>query len=146
LADLRLCSVCNIEKPLTDYFKRKRNKDGYFKQCKECAQKGHKLKYKTDEVYRKRRIQNTIASKRKQWYNISRDEFKELFESQNGCCSICSIELDGSRKGLLGHLDHCHITKKVRGILCGGCNMALGLFKDNEEFLLSAAQYLKDNR
>lgn len=39
-------------------------------------------------------------------------------------------------------IDHCHVTGKVRGILCGLCNKALGLMKDNREILLGAIAYL----
>jgi Recombination endonuclease VII len=35
------------------------------------------------------------------------------------------------------------ITGKVRGLLCGSCNMAIGLFEENQEYLLSAIEYLK---
>lgn len=142
----KLCYKCEVVKPVSEFFKRKRNSDGYATQCKICAEASHKFKYKTDEQYRKRRVQNTVDSKRKKEYGVNREEFKNLFQHQDGLCAICNVSLDGSRKGLLGHLDHCHTTKKVRGILCGECNLALGLFRDNEEFLLSAVQYLKDNK
>ena len=39
-------------------------------------------------------------------------------------------------------IDHCHITNKVRGVLCNNCNTALGLVKDNRQTLLNMLQYL----
>ena len=41
------------------------------------------------------------------------------------------------------NVDHCHETGKIRGLLCHNCNRALGLFKDNVEFLERAILYLK---
>jgi len=40
-------------------------------------------------------------------------------------------------------IDHCHSTKKVRGLLCNKCNQAIGLFGENEEKLNSAINYLR---
>lgn len=142
----RLCKKCQSVKPLTDFFHRKRNKDGYATQCKICSTRTHKHKYKTDEAYRKKRIQRTTVSKRKKWYGITEEEFDKLLETQKGCCAICNTLLDRSRKGLCPFLDHSHSTGKVRGILCGECNRGLGFFKDNEMFLFSAIQYLIRSR
>lgn len=47
-------------------------------------------------------------------------------------------------KSLLSFLevDHCHQTNQVRGLLCGPCNRALGLLKDNIGNLERAIAYL----
>lgn len=44
---------------------------------------------------------------------------------------------------MVKHLDHCHITGKIRGFLCSNCNTGLGLFKDNINLLESAIKYLR---
>ena len=43
-------------------------------------------------------------------------------------------------------IDHCHNTKKIRGLLCHYCNMALGLFKDNTDIMQKAIEYLKTHQ
>ena len=39
--------------------------------------------------------------------------------------------------------DHCHITNEMRGYICGNCNLALGGFDDNSEFLERAAAWVR---
>lgn len=51
-------------------------------------------------------------------------------------CMIC-----GSDKRLC--IDHDHDTKAIRGVLCSKCNAGLGMFRDNQEFLRKAAEYLE---
>jgi len=41
------------------------------------------------------------------------------------------------------NVDHDHETGKFRGTLCHGCNTGLGLFGEDPEVLMRAAQYLK---
>lgn len=81
---------------------------------------------------------------RKRKYNITKVQFEEIMESQNGLCAVCSIDLGDL---LSKHIcvDHCHDTGIVRGILCTNCNFLLGHSKDNIQTLVSAIKYLKDN-
>ena len=77
-------------------------------------------------------------------YKISPEEVSDLLDSQRGCCALCkeSLLFPDSKKGY--HIDHCHTTGKVRGLLCHSCNVALGLLKDNIETLERMIDYLKD--
>ena len=63
-------------------------------------------------------------------------------DSQNGRCAICKTDSPGGKGNW--HLDHCHDSKNVRGLLCGTCNVGLGMFKDNPLLLAAAADYLLD--
>jgi hypothetical protein len=62
---------------------------------------------------------------------------------QGHVCAICGCDLK-TKQRRLWHADHCHETMKPRGILCGPCNMGLGLFKDNIDRLYAAIHYLKN--
>ena len=80
-------------------------------------------------------------------YNFSEKELVLLVEKQDCKCSICSKTLnksitDSSNKHADLCVDHCHITNKVRGLLCRDCNFAIGMFKDNIELLNNAIKYL----
>ena len=74
-------------------------------------------------------------------YGISHSIFLRLLEEQNNKCAICDNTEHSSYNW---HVDHCHTTGKVRGILCGPCNQAIGLFKENKETLQKAISYLED--
>lgn len=69
--------------------------------------------------------------------------YDQLSANQGGICAIC--RKTGTEKGGKLHVDHCHATKKIRGLLCGRCNKGIGLLKDSEELLLRAVNYLKDS-
>lgn len=57
-------------------------------------------------------------------------------------CMVCGREnnYDGRRL----HVDHCHTTGQVRGVLCDNCNRGVGMFKDRPELLRRAADYLEE--
>ena len=111
-----------------------------------------KLRNSKEEVILKNKIsQKKYAEKNKdkiensrllRQFNITLNQYNSMFESQNGCCAICKVHQLELKTKL--HVDHCHITNVVRGLLCYNCNRALGLFKDSEESLSNALQYIKD--
>lgn len=43
-------------------------------------------------------------------------------------------------------VDHCHVTGKIRGILCYKCNIGLGYFNEDIELLNSALKYLVQHK
>jgi len=44
------------------------------------------------------------------------------------------------------YVDHCHKTGQVRGVLCSGCNKALGYIKDDPTTAYRMSVYLKEYR
>jgi Recombination endonuclease VII len=74
-------------------------------------------------------------------YKLTLFEFDKLFESQGRSCAICGSSTPTDVHGW--HLDHDHVTGKVRGILCGLCNTMLGMARDRIRVLEAAVVYLK---
>ena len=78
-------------------------------------------------------------------FGMTQEEWMALFNKQGNKCAICSATTPG-RKDNHWCLDHDHITGKSRGILCNGCNMGLGNFKDNKKSLEAAVEYLQGSK
>lgn len=77
----------------------------------------------------------------KKKYGLSEAEFDAMFEEQNNRCAVCRGTTPGHKLGW--HVDHCHDTGKVRGILCAGCNVGAGHLKHDSNILWSLIQYLE---
>lgn len=80
-------------------------------------------------------------------YGLSKTDFMSLYEQQHGCCAICKTPIkildDFSSVSDIARVDHNHTTGEVRGLLCHGCNAAIGLFKENTTAIRLAAEYLE---
>jgi hypothetical protein len=144
----KICSVCNKLKPLEDFYKEARVKDGRMRRCKLCHC-AVTAKYRTQnpEVYRKASLKHwhnlKDSKKHGKWlkrYGLTKEEYETFFDKQKGLCFICKKECSSGQNL---SVDHCHKTGKVRGLLCKKCNTALGMLEDNIEYFQTAILYLK---
>ena len=78
-------------------------------------------------------------------FGISLDEYNLRLQQQNGLCAICLRPERFVMRGVVHSLavDHCHLTGRVRGLLCRDCNQGLGQFRDNVPNMERAVQYLQ---
>jgi Pyruvate/2-oxoacid:ferredoxin oxidoreductase delta subunit len=74
-------------------------------------------------------------------YGLTGLEWVEIASRQRWSCAICLAHIDDFTLVT----DHDHESGKVRGLLCNGCNMLLGMAKDSPIHLVSAAVYLQRN-
>lgn len=121
---VRTCKVCGVEKNRTEFYKHGPGQVYLMRDCKEC----HNEKYGRGEFKKKRRA--------RQLYGISLDDYDRMVESHGGVCALCK-----KQKPL--HIDHCHITGKVRGLLCFNCNAGLGNLGDDPDMLRRGIEYLQ---
>jgi hypothetical protein len=56
-------------------------------------------------------------------YGITPEQRADIYQAQGGACAICERALE--EFGKQTHVDHCHTTGTVRGILCNTCNWFL---------------------
>jgi hypothetical protein len=73
-------------------------------------------------------------------YGISLEQYNNMKIQQEYKCYICQRHEKEFKRSLA--VDHCHKTGKVRALLCGHCNAALGNFYDSVELVEKAKQYL----
>jgi len=145
----KLCSSCHQLKPLTDFYKETRVKDGRMRRCKVChGDATAKYRTKNPEVYRKasKKHWNSLSDTKRHsaWlkrYGLTKEQYKIIFNKQKGLCFICKKQC-ASGQNL--SVDHCHKTGKVRGLLCKKCNTALGMLEDNIQYFEAAILYLKN--
>ena len=83
---------------------------------------------------------SSAQARRRQKYGLTESEMRALVDRSEGKCMICDAELNGDF-----HIDHCHESGAVRGILCKRCNWALGWFDDDPTRILAAHLYLTAN-
>lgn len=74
-------------------------------------------------------------------YGITLEEYEAMYEKQEGKCFICRIPSEQLNRPL--NVDHCHITGKVRKLLCGNCNSAIGLVEEDIDTINRLIDYLK---
>lgn len=78
-------------------------------------------------------------------FGITPDEYDAMLVRQNGGCAICGCRPDeqAARYTTFLHVDHDHVTGRVRGLLCAEHNLLLGRFNDDPALLRRAAEYLE---
>jgi hypothetical protein len=104
---------------------------------------------KMEDYFREYRVSGRAAraelTRRIKSFGITIDEYIEMLREQEEVCAICKqpeeIGVPGQKMRVLS-LDHDHDTGKLRGLLCGTCNKALGGFRDDPAILESAMKYL----
>jgi hypothetical protein len=103
---------------------------------------GKRERYATDPEYRQRCLDRDKTKKRdqhlKRRYGISLKDFDAILAHQGGACAICREAFTATP-----HVDHCHATHVVRGLLCTDCNKGLGCFDDDIDIMQAAIDYLE---
>lgn len=162
---VKTCIKCGGSKPLHEFYSQPGMRDGRRNDCKQCMNDARKLRYRANrDVYirraqqwkrdnreryregqRRRRLQRgpiEIRRERDQHlqrtYGLTLEDYEFLLVSQRGRCTIC-----GKPDGDQLHVDHDHLTGRVRGLLCGNCNRAMGLFHEDAARFEAAGEYLR---
>lgn len=113
----KVCSMCKIARPIGMYTPNAISSTGLHSHCNSCRAHG----------------------KRAANYGITVDHYEQLLADQKGCCAIC-----GSGPGAKGlAVDHCHSTGRIRALLCGPCNSAIGLLREDPKIFAAAVTYLQ---
>jgi len=92
------------------------------------------------DVYRRRYMRTH--------YNITLEQYDQIFEEQQGYCAICGKSETTKMNNVIKRLavDHNHKTGQIRGLLCQRCNQIIGLAQESIQILDSAKNYLLEDK
>ena len=141
----------NNPQPFGNFHKHNNTSDGLATRCRKCHSIANK-KYREQnkerlKAYKEQNRKEAADSALKRRYGITLEQYLFLLKKQNNLCAICKeaetrIDYKTNKISQLC-VDHCHITGKIRGLLCFSCNIGIGKFKDDPEKLNRAANYVK---
>lgn len=160
---MKTCTKCGHTKPEFDFSPGTKGLKSWCKRCcandqKERNKRNPEQKSIRDKEYRSKNRQRLNFKDRERYYSdkekfrernlmsyhgITQETYGDMFEIQNGVCSICGLTATESSH-FREHLsvDHNHQSMAIRGLLCNRCNLAVGYLKDSVVLALKAACYL----
>lgn len=124
-----------------------REKESTRRAAKHARLSAEERKARVDEARAWRRANPAEARRRmrEQWlraeYGIGVAEVEAILVAQGGGCAVCGFS-DRSNPKMFPHVDHCHQTGKVRGVVCNNCNVGMGHFRDDPALIRAAMAYL----
>ena len=134
---IKKCNKCKKEKHYDDFGYDKRY--GVRSYCKRCRADMERDRRKSmgKEHYRMLSVAST--------YKVSREEAEAMCQTKR--CEICGVEFTKNKHNVRSAtgqaIDHCHQTGMIRGVICSGCNLALGHARDDKNILKSMIEYLE---
>jgi hypothetical protein len=131
------CKRCKKDKDPSDFHNKKRMKSGKHPNCKECVNARYRV-YRKE--YDAKNRDKTKSHYLKWYYDITIEDFYALAERQGHRCAICRTEF--SKLPRKPSVDHCHVTGRIRGLLCYKCNTSIGFLLDNPALVYAAMIYL----
>lgn len=144
----KTCTQCGLVMPATVEFfgKEKTRPLGLTSHCKVCLSKRRAAYNKANR--------NAVNARNRKWrksherkytlrysYGMSVEQYDAILNAQGGVCAICKTPPDKSAKGRLA-VDHCHNSKRNRGLLCTLCNHAIERLENDPDWGTKALNYL----
>jgi hypothetical protein len=129
VGDSKVCRHCGRLLPPDAFPRYKRSADGRGTYCKPC----HNTRGRASKQARHGGGRNYHLKHR---YGITVEDYERMLAEQGGLCALC-------QERNAEHVDHDHLTGRVRGLLCFCCNQGLGNFRDRADVLLLAVEYLR---
>ena len=153
------CYTCKQEKPLDQFnlnnsVYAQKTRHGRHGRCKKCFAEHFQIpevkkKMTASSIRSAKRLRAENPERYKQLdrenglkrYGITQADYDRMLAAQGGHCAICPSTIPGGN-GIYFSVDHCHITGKVRGLLCHFCNVGLGHFNHDISRMQRGIDYL----
>jgi hypothetical protein len=145
-----ICVKCGQEKSETDFAVRNAATGRKHRHCRDCQSEYRRRHYvnnrrkylKKANVWNRKNPLNGTYHRVKRHYKGGYHEFvaevEKLIKESAGRCQAC-----GRSEKLC--VDHCHLTGRLRGMLCNRCNIVLGLAKEDGQVFLSLIRYMREH-
>jgi hypothetical protein len=162
------CKVCGEVKPLDDFYRASGMKDGHRHDCKACNLAAKAARHRANPEPTRARVRQwqrdnperhaanqakyradgrkSAADRRsylKRKFGITPEEYDAMLAAQGGGCAVCHKP---PRDDISLHVDHDHVTGRIRGLCCFDCNAGLGKFGEDITRLRAAISYLYEHR
>jgi hypothetical protein len=120
---------------------RKKAKEYYLRNLKMFKEKTKRYSTNPKRIAYRKKYREENKDKAKGYkllktYNITLNDYNEMFKKQEGKCSICKKHQNELTKPL--YVDHDHSTGKVRELLCSSCNFKLGILETVDRDIFDA--------
>jgi hypothetical protein len=152
---MKHCSACGTPHPVEEFHRDSSTATGLTSACRRARAKygsgarDPEKRRRVEAAYRERNRDAIRERGRKRWrtdqlpalYGITVEQYDEMIARQQGKCAICSYEPAPGERRL--SVDHDHGTGAVRALLCGRCNVALGMLREDPDLIRAAAEYLE---
>lgn len=143
----KTCSNCSTFKTFENFYRKPGKNVRYRSQCMHCEkayadQNRERINERARGYYKRNGGRKPVSAAYCQdWllkhrYGITAKQREEMCVAQKGLCAICKT----TPRRLV--VDHCHTTKKVRGLLCDECNRGIGALKEDPLIFAAALAYL----
>lgn len=153
----KTCQHCKALKPLTAFNREVVRHDGLRRRCKTCDA-AHVTEWRRNNLDKAAKLQKEWRQKNpnrsadyslRKNYGIELGTYDKMLAEQEGRCAICGTTAPGGQPRKDGtparfHVDHCHDSGKVRGLLCHNCNVGIGNMRHSKEILEKAIAYVKN--
>lgn len=144
--DAKICYKCKKLKWEDEFSLSKTRLDGKQAKCKSCVS----IYTKTDKQRRFDRERGKQSFRKRQQFtgmlkfsfNITFEIFSKMIIDQSGLCKSCGNKLINKKEP---HIDHDHKSNNIRGLLCGGCNVALGYLRESADKCYKLGKYIEEN-
>lgn len=131
--EMRNCATCKTQKHISDFYSKEKAYS-----CIDCTRIYFRERYRNDAEYRRkhqeRRRKTGRGDQLRIKYGLSEDDYQSMLTKQGGCCALCGSTSFGRSKSKHFVVDHCHVTGKVRGLLCHPCNVRVGSYERLMEY------------
>lgn len=148
LVTKKLCHRCATVKDAEHFNSNARRADGLQVHCVQCMSGARKTARAQQRMLPggAERARKVGAESRWRWaiqklYGLTPEQYEVMLTAQGEACAICLRAQSELPRRL--SVDHCHVSGKVRGLLCAHCNMAIGQLGDDHERIGRAFAYLR---